>query len=262
MNDSLKMFLIALVTAIASQLLLGPYILKLQGFVPNAPTTAPVVSAKAPTSAPVPAATPAADKLTAPNLEGMSVEAARERFRDKGIVIIEDGERTDSGAEPGTIVQQRPAPGAPLASKEVRVTVAKAAEANAVPDVSALSLEDARSALVTAGFEVPEPTYEQSAEAKAGTVIKQLPNPGATAKAGSIVRLVIAETSTAAVPKVKGLYLRQAKEAIEAAGFTLGKVRRVEHAERGQNYVLGQNPEPETEAAPGSAIDLTIVAPD
>ena len=261
MNDSLKMFLIALVTAIASQLLLGPYILKLQGFEPTAPA-APTVSAKAPGPAPAaPAATPEPG-LTAPNLEGMSVEAARERFREKGIVIIEDGERTDSGAAPGTIVQQRPPAGAALASKEIRVTVAKTAEAEQVPDVNGLPLEDARSALVTAGFEVPEPTYETDPEAKVGTVIKQLPNPGAAAKAGSIVRLTIAQDATVKVPKLTGLYLRKAKEDIEAAGFILGKVRRVEHAERGQNYVLGQNPEPDTQAAPGSAIDLTIVAPD
>ena len=46
MNDSFKMFIIALVTAVTTQLLLAPYILKLQGFEPRAPvaTVATVVS--------------------------------------------------------------------------------------------------------------------------------------------------------------------------------------------------------------------------
>lgn len=260
MNDGLKIFAIALVTTVASQLLLGPYILKLQGFVPAAAT--PTATAKAP---PLPADAPKAapaEELTAPNLEGMSVEAARDRFRDKGIVIIEDGERTDTGAAPGTIVQQRPNPGVTLASKEIRVTVAKEGDASSVPDVIGQPLQDARSALVTAGFEVPEPTSEASTEKKAGTVIKQDPNPGASAKTGSIVRLTVADAALLPVPKVQGLYLRKATEALEEAGLTLGKVRRVEHPERGQNYVLGQNPEADTQVEPGTAVDLTVVAPD
>jgi beta-lactam-binding protein with PASTA domain len=260
MNDGLKIFAIALVTTVASQLLLGPYILKLQGFAPGA--TAEDASTPRP---PVPTETKVAadeEKLTAPNLEGMSVEAARDRFREKGIVIIEDGERADSGAAPGSIVQQRPPPGTTLASKEIRVIVAKEGEAANVPDVLGQPLEDARSALVTAGFEVPDPTSEASEGKAPGSVIKQEPNPGASAKAGSIVRLTVATAVMIKVPKVQGLYLRKATEALDEAGLKLGKVRRVEHPERGQNYVLGQNPEADAEVQPGTAIDLTVVAPD
>jgi beta-lactam-binding protein with PASTA domain len=264
-NDSLKTFLIALVTTVAAQLLLGPYILKLQGF---EPAGARQSANNTPSPAPAPPATAdngsdEAEKLTAPNLEGMAVEAARERLRDKGIAIIEDGEREDSGAAPGSIISQRPAPGAPLASKEIRVTVAKAAETGQVPDVQGLTLDDARSALVTAGFQVPEPTSETAEGKTPGTVLKQLPSPGAAAKAGSIVRLtVVAAEAKLKVPKVEGMYLSKAREALEAAGLKLGKVRRVEHPERGQNYVLGQKPEADQEVAPGTEIDLTVVAPD
>ncbi|MCH9686117.1 MAG: PASTA domain-containing protein, partial [Deltaproteobacteria bacterium] len=120
MNDSFKMFIIALITAVASQLLLGPYILKLQGYVPasefEALLRAKTVAAP-PRPAPAAAPTPAPAQLNAPNLEGMPVAEARERWRAKGLTIIEDGERADSGAEVGSIIEQRPAPGLPLASK-------------------------------------------------------------------------------------------------------------------------------------------------
>lgn len=261
MNDGLKIFAIALVTTVASQLLLGPYILKLQGFHPTAASS----SSPGPTPhADTTKADAAAgnEKLTAPNLEGMSVEAARDRFRDKGIVIIEDGERADTGAEPGSIVQQRPPPGTTLASKEIRVIVAKSGESAGVPDVMGKSVQDARSALVTAGFEVPDPASQPAEDKEPGTVIAQEPNPGASAKAGSIVRLTVAEAVLTKVPKVEGLYLRKATEALEAAGLKTGKIRRVEHPERGQNYVLGQKPEADAEVAPGTEVDLTIVAPD
>lgn len=263
MNDSFKMFLIALVTALASQLLLGPYILKLQGYVPaselqQSRATRIEQGTGQPQAQPTPA--PAA-KLNAPNLEGMSVEAARERWRDKGLVIIEDGERVDSGAEPGSIIEQRPAAGSPLASKEIRVTVAKEAPETPVPDVMGKSLADARLALQDAGFQVPEPTFEPSREA-AGTVIKQLPAAAESAKAESIVRLVIAESPSIVVPKVTGMFLSRARTTLEDAGLEVGSIRRVEHEERGEDYVLRQDPKPKAEVPPGTEIELVVVAPN
>lgn len=263
MNDAFKMFLIALVTALACQLLLGPYILELQGFRPatSQGADAPAHAGKLEQgSAPV-VAPPAATKLNAPNLEGMSVDAARERWRDKGLVIIEDGERADSGAEPGSIIEQRPAAGSPLASKEIRVTVAKAATDVKVPDVVGKPLEAARQALVDAGFEVAEPTLESSRETQ-GTVIKQTPEGGEQTKKSSIVRLVVAEPPAIEVPKVTGGSIGRARKALEKAGLTVGTIRRVEHEERGEGYVLRQDPEPGTKVPPGTEVELTAVAPN
>jgi len=263
MNDSFKMFIIALVTALASQLLLGPYILKLQGFVPAKDMAAqpPIPSQKLEQgNRPLAPTTPAA-KLTAPNLEGMTVDAARERWRDKGLTIIEDGEKIDSGAAPGSIIEQRPAPGSPLASMEVRVTVAKATPEIEVPNVVGKSIGAARKALETAGFEVPEPTSESSREPK-GSVIKQLPAAGEKVKSESIVRLVIAEAAAVKVPKVTGTRLPKARKLLEAAGLVVGAIRRVEHEERGEDYVLRQDPSPKAEVPPGTEVELVVVAPN
>ena len=148
MNDYFKMFLIALVTSVATQLLLTPYIIKLQGLDNAAATQAANTS---PPTAPAP--TPEApsemgEKLSAPNLEGMTVSAARERWRAKGLVIIEDGERNVTEADPGTIVQQRPSAGAELSSnKEIRVIVAKQSADVSLPDVVGKSYDDAITAI-------------------------------------------------------------------------------------------------------------------
>jgi eukaryotic-like serine/threonine-protein kinase len=264
MNESFKMFLIALVTALACQLLLGPYILELQGFVPAGKQPAAVQHDRAPKleqGTEGAAAAPPASRLNAPNLEGMTVEAARERWRDKGLVVIEDGERIDSGAAPGTIIEQRPAAGSPLASLEIRVTVAKAAPEASVPGVVGKSLEEARKALLEAGFEVAEPTTEPSREPK-GTVVKQNPTAGEAAKLKSIVRLVLAASPAIAVPKVTGGYLAKAKKTLQDAGLSVGAVRRVEHDELGEDYVLRQDPAPGAEVPPGTEVELTVVAPN
>jgi beta-lactam-binding protein with PASTA domain len=267
MNDAFKMFLIALVTALACQLLLGPYILELQGFTraskqADATQAAPKLERGSPAD-PAASTTPTQpeSKLNAPNLEGMTVDAARERWRDKGLVLIEDDERIDSGAAAGTIIDQRPSPGSPLASLEIRVTVAKAAADATVPDVVGKPLADAQKALADAGFEVPAPIAEASREPK-GSVIRQNPAAGEAAKQKSMVRLVVAESAGVVVPKVTGLYLSKAKKTLQEAGLVVGSVRRVEHEERGQDYVLRQDPLPDAEVPPGTEVELTVVAPD
>lgn len=259
MNDSFKMFIIALVTAVTTQLLLAPYILKLQGFEPRAPAVAAVATAATPPANPV---APAA-KLTAPNVEGLSVDAARERWRAKNITIIEDGVRSDSGAKPGTILQQRPAPGEPLDSKELRVTVAQAGEATQVPDVMGKLVAQARTELVEAGFEVPEPTNKTVADATpAGTVLAMEPNAGAKTTRGAVVRLTVAKPTLTPVPKVTGMYISKAKAALLSSGLKVGKIRRVEHEERGGGYVLKQDPAEGASIAPGGEVALVVVAPN
>jgi serine/threonine-protein kinase len=259
MNDSLKMFFIALVTAVASQLLLGPYILKLQGVVPMDSTAVPLKPAEPTASASAAPATPA--KLAAPNLEGIPVAEARERWRAKDIEIIEEGERDGSGAEPGTIIQQRPAPGAELSSKEIRVVVARKSETTVVPDTVGKPVDEARRVLEAAGFEVGDATPEAS-DKPASTVLRQSPAANEAAKNGSIVRLVIAEPAGIEVPKFTGLFLGKAKQAIEASGLKVGAIKRVEDAERGAGYVLKQTPAAGEKVPPGTEIELVAVAPN
>jgi beta-lactam-binding protein with PASTA domain len=256
MNDSLKTFLIALVTAVAVQFLLAPYVLRLHGLVAEAPSAAGKrdVAAEAGTAS-------ADTKLAAPNLEGIAVDEARERWKGKGLEIIVESERDGSGAEPGTIIVQRPAPGAELSSKEIRVTIAKKSEDVAVPDVAGKSLDDARKALAAAGFEVADPQPEAS-DKPPNTIIRMTPEPGTNAKRGSIVRLVVAQTAAIEVPKFTGLYLGKAKKAIVDAGLKVGRVKRVEHSELGEDYVLRQTPAPAEKVPPGTEVELVVVAPN
>jgi serine/threonine-protein kinase len=257
MQDTFKSFLVALVTSVAVLFVLGPVMLKVHGLDRDAG------SAPAPPAGVAPAATtsgPAAPEMTAPNIEGMLAREARERFRAQAITIIEDGERVDATAAPGTILEQIPSGGAPLAQKEIRVIVAKAPELVAVPNVVGKTLDEARDELVKAAFEVPEAAFEPS-EAPGGQVVRQEPNAGAKTEPGAIVRLIVSEESVE-VPKVLYLPQGQARKKLEAAGLSLGKVAEREHEELGSGRVIGQNPGAGSRAPRGSSVDLVVVAPD
>lgn len=268
--DLLLTFLISLVTSAAVLFLLGPTMLRSQGLVPGAPATAPATTAPAqPATATAPTATPAgteAPKLTAPNLEGLDIEAARKRVRKDGIVVIEDGERQDSSAKPGEIVEQNPAPGAELEQEEIRVIVATKPSKIEIPDVVGQTEKQARKTLEDAGFEVPEtelavPDADADPEPKAGTVMSMSPEAGEEASDGSIVRLTVVK-DTVEVPRVLHKSLKSATKKIEAAGLELGKVSQREHEEMSGRKVISQDPDPGTKVQRGSKVDLVIVAPD
>jgi serine/threonine-protein kinase len=191
----------------------------------------------------------------------MTVAEARDRFRDRGLVIIEDGAREVAEAAPGTIVQQRPAPGAALTDLELRVIVAVAPPGILVPDVVGLPLAQAQARLEKEGLTVAEPGSEASSQPP-GSILKQIPAAGTRTAGGTQVYLVQSQAPAIAVPKVTGRSLRAAKDAITKAGLTVGSTRYEEDAELGGGTVLRQSPAPGEEVPSGTAVDLVAVSPN
>lgn len=264
MQDYLKIFLIALVTSVAVLFALGPVMLRMQQ--PQGPRQ----QVEAPASTTIEHVKPQPTQLTAPNVQGLDLREAREKWRAEGIVIIEDSQRVDTTVEAGTILSQTPSGGAPLQTKEIRVVVAAAPEMVTVPSVIGKSESDATETLVAAGFEVPPAEKEASSE-KPGQVLRQEPNAGSKSEKGSLVRLVVSgdPEPTAAtdaelieVPKVLYLGLSSAKKKIEQAGLTVGSIREREHPELGNHRVLSQEPDAGSKVAKGTAVDLVVVRPE
>jgi serine/threonine-protein kinase len=264
MKDALQSFLIALVTSVAVLFGLGPVMMQLNGSegdratVPVPPATA---SPTPQTAAPSPSAAPATPNVsTAPNVEGMLVRDARERWRDQGILIIEDGTRLDSTEKAGTILEQTPRAGVVLGQKELRVIVAIEAELVDVPNVVGRKIEEAKEQLEEAGLEVPDAATEPSTE-KAGTVLSQEPDPGTKTEKGAEVRLKIS-AELIEVPKLRNKRLSQARKELEKLGLALGKVSEREDEELSGGRVLSQSPARGSTVEPGTTVDLVVVAPD
>jgi beta-lactam-binding protein with PASTA domain len=274
-QEYLKIFLIALVTSVAVLFALGPVMMKLQQPPGPRPQAEQATNTKA--AAPSDAQT---NELTAPNVVGLDLREARERWRAQGFVIIEDGQRVDNTVSAGTILSQIPDGGSALQTKELRVVVAAAPEQVTVPSVIGKTVAEATEVLVEAGFEVPTPTKQASTE-PLGEVLSQEPNAGSKSETGSLVHLTISgeptEPATAtggepapagsedgmiAVPKVTGMLIGSARTKITGAGLVVGEVRQREHEEIQGNRVLSQTPAAGTKVEKGSEVDLVIVVPD
>lgn len=267
MNDTVKMFLISLITAVLVQVLLGPQIQKMQQ---QAAPTGPVVAAPTATL-PQPVATPtpttpqpadptAAPGIPAPEFVGVSIKDARKIAVSQSIIIIQDGDREAPDKGPGEILEQNPPAGTMLTStREIRVVVAKAREAK-VPNLVGKPIAEAKQTLSDLGAEVTE--IQKDSSKTPGTVLSQKPAAGVKVQPGTPVELTIAALPLIEVPAVTGSYLNKAKTTLKDAGLELGNIKRTEHEEHGENYVLRQDPAAGTKVPFGTTITLTVVAPN
>jgi beta-lactam-binding protein with PASTA domain len=265
MNDTVKMFLISLITAVLVQVLLGPQIIKMQmqqGLLPAFPTQ-PAPAQPAPTQPAQPnqpQVTPPADaQIPAPNFVGQSIRDARKVSGSQGIVLIEDEARDDPNATPGQILEQIPPPGTPLVNREIRVVTAKAKEAR-IPNLVGKPIAEAKQTLTDLGVEVTE--VQKDSSKTPGTVLSQKPLPNTKLSPGTPVELTIASLPLIQVPALAGKYLNAAKTSLKDTGLELGDIKRVEHAEHGENYVLRQDPAAGSKVPFGTVVNLTVVAPN
>ena len=266
MNDTVKMFLISLITAVLVQVLLGPQIMRMQqqqGLLPAAPVQVapaqpgPVVAPPV-TPTPAPLADPIA-AIPAPNLVGTPIRDARKVASSQGIVLIEEESRDAPDAQPGEILEQNPAPGVLLTTREIRVHTATAKEAR-IPNLVGKPIEEARQALSDMGVAVTE--VQKDSSKTPGTVLSQKPLPNVKLSPNTPVELTIATLPLIEVPALTGKYLNSAKTTLKDTGLELGDIRRTEHEEHGENYVLRQDPAAGSKVPFGTVVNLTVVAPN
>ncbi|MFY0534820.1 PASTA domain-containing protein [Nannocystis pusilla] len=267
MNDTVKMFLISLITAVLVQVLLGPQIQRMQqqqhqGAAPVAVAPAPVQSAPTqPTpQAPAQPAPQVEAAIPAPEFVGTTIKDARKIAVSQSIIIIQDGDREAPDKTPGEILEQNPTAGTMLTStREIRVIVARAREAK-VPNLVGKPIAEAKSTLAGLGVEFTEVPKDSSKTP--GTILSQKPAAGVKVQPGTSVELTIAALPLIEVPAVTGKYLNKAKTVLKDSGLDVGDVKRVEHEEHGENYVLKQDPAAGAKVPFGTTITLTVVAPN
>lgn len=105
-----------------------------------------------------------------------------------------------------------------------------------VPNVVGLQFADARARLQAAGFEATEGESQNHPTAPKGSVLGQLPSPGALEARGTTIILDVSlGAKRGTVPNVAGLTRREAELALATSGFDLGDVtERVDARPRGE----------------------------
>jgi beta-lactam-binding protein with PASTA domain len=196
-------------------------------------------------------------KTFVPDVVGMEYDDAIRALRDAGL----DWRRRDvfSNRRAGRVVAQDPASGEEVVEGTVvTLRVSKGAQKIAVPNVLEQSEAGARAELENLGFKVQVSTAPSN-ETPQGFVISQTPAPGEKAAKGSTVQIVVSTgPDTVTVPNVEGQDEDSAKEELENQGFEVQVDEQATEDPLQDGIVLDQDPEPETQAPPGSMVTITV----
>lgn len=128
-----------------------------------------------------------------------------------------------------------------------------------VPDVTGMTLEEARAALEDAGL-VPgalEPGVA-TPERPQGTVLAQSPAPGTEVDEGSAVDLVVAGSGGVVMPDLAGLTRAEAEAAVVAAGLVVERVIDVYSDDVPAGQVADQTPVAGSTVTAGSPVTISV----
>ncbi|MFJ8866166.1 Stk1 family PASTA domain-containing Ser/Thr kinase [Streptomyces sp. NPDC102473] len=155
-----------------------------------------------------------------PDVEGLALADARRELKKTGLapgmVTREFSEEIDRGkvirTDPRVGTERHP-------DSAVALVVSKGSPVD-VPDVTGLSVEDARAALDEAGLRTEVLAERVNSPEAAGEIARQSPGSGAEAAEGDTVELTVSKgPRMLQVPDVTGKDVDEARSALEDAGF-------------------------------------------
>ena len=151
---------------------------------------------------------------------GSTVDAATSAITAVGLHVSTDPKRDiyDDTVPRGSVIRTDPGAGDPVdIGSTVTLIRSLGAEPVPIPPVAGKQLDDARNALLVAGFTIGSSISQFDADDPAGTVIGTMPRVGSTAAHGSAVSLVLAVSLT--VPSVSGMTQDSAFQTLTSQGF-------------------------------------------
>lgn len=200
--------------------------------------------------------------VTTPELGGMPLERATARVRDKGLRLAIRDSIYHETIVPGHIISQTPEPRQRIKKgRRVFVDVSRGQRLYAVPEVTGVSLREARLKVQGSQLTVGEILYRSSGSIPEGAVIGQHPPSGSRVPRGGVVALRISSGSPFSpkrVPDLIGVSIEVVEDSLRKYEMRLGAIRdRLDNtAPPGQ--VLSQLPVPGTSAPRETPVDLEV----
>jgi len=198
-----------------------------------------------------------------PDVVGLTLEAAQAALSVYSFSVNVSESCSDT-VPAGSVISQSPAGGTPATQGPgtvVNLAVSTGPCPVTVPDVTGQTESAATAAITGAGLAVGTVTQVCSDTVPAGQVISQNPAAGTSVQPGSAVDLVISSgPCVVPVPNVVGQAQAAAQAAIEASGLAVGQVTTQCSDTVPAGDVISQNPDANTQVAPGSAVSLVVSA--
>jgi len=165
-----------------------------------------------------------APKVAVPSVIGLSLDEAQTKLEGDDYQFTVKTETRESTEDPDSVLEQNPASGQEVEKgSTITLTIAKEEEKSTVPDVTGQDCDTAKQQMDANGL-VGECTEVETQDGnQVGKVIATSPQANTQADPGSTVTIQIgkqAEQEKTQVPNVVGQTVGQAKQTLQAAGFT------------------------------------------
>lgn len=192
-----------------------------------------------------------------PSLRGMSPDDALQLVSQRHLRGRVADAMPDTAVAAGKISTQEPIAGTKARrGTMINLTVSEGPVLSMVPDVAALTLDRARSAIMGAGMVAGRIDTVVDSTAF-GMVVGTSPAAGTHVRRGSVIAVTVsAGEAVITVPQLDGLTLAEATARLGSAGLIVGLVRRTDQGRPGT--VRGQRPVAGAMLTRGSKVELII----
>ncbi|MBK6910763.1 MAG: PASTA domain-containing protein [bacterium] len=206
-------------------------------------------------------------EVAVPSLIGLTVAEARTLAEHNEFRIVEEPAKLGGKMAAGTVLEQRPLPGAMAKpGRTIHLVPAREGSASGIPDLTGLDQRTAEIECRNMGLLVSSSDYgyDFSAIVPKGGIVKQRPEPGAPVVSGQPVQLTISlgpRPSSIIVPTLVDISLHEARQAILESGLKLGNISRHETNLYVAGTVIAQSLLSGTEVEQDTEVDLVVAVP-
>lgn len=193
-----------------------------------------------------------------PNVVGKQVTVAQHILEDNHL-RVSVSEVSNPNVPSGQVISQDPEAGTSVKEQRlVHLVVSKGAGDINVPDLTGMTLDQARSKLKALGLVIGNITTGNDPSKSDGVILSQSPANGQIAKGGAIdVVINKPQSKQVTLPDVTGLTVKEARAALSALGLSVGNIS---GSDSSSAIVTGQSPAGGTNVDEGSSITLTTDA--
>ena len=191
-----------------------------------------------------------------PNVVGKQVSVAKNILEDKHL-RVSTSEVTNSDVPAGQVISQTPNAGEKVKEQRtIHLVVSKGVGDLTVPDLSGLTVDQARQRLKDLGLVVGKITQESVDGKPDGVIIAQTPSGDSKVSKGATIDLVVnkAKVKKVKVPNVVGMSLKEARDALSAVNIA---VNQVAGSVEDKSVVTEQSLKAGDEIDEGSSLNLT-----
>lgn len=202
------------------------------------------------------------DLVLVPALTGLTENEALNKAKANNLIAIVSEYKTESNVEPGKVLEQDPESSTEVKKGTIiKLVVSKGEEQVSVPNLSNMTIENAKIQLNKLGLEIGEITKENSDNFEAGKIMQQHPDSGTSINKDSKVDVVISlgkKEELVEMVNLIGTDISQASNKLKSIGLNIGNIEKKFSNSYDTNQVIWQQYDAGKKLKKDSSIDVII----